>query len=65
MHHNKTCGGFNVYFYHFDWPDSFIEKLYDEHQTTMSHDKSQFNIIMGDFNTKVGEGNGEACMGKF
>ena len=29
----------------------------------MSHDKSQFKIIMWDFNERVGEGNGEACMG--
>ena len=31
----------------------------------MSHDKSLVQIIMGDFNSTVGEGNGHACMGKF
>ena len=41
-----------------------LENYYDDLQITMSHDKSQYKIIMGDFNAKVGEGNGEACMGK-
>ena len=34
-----------------------LENFYDDLQTTMSHDKSQCKIIMGDFNPKVGEGN--------
>ena len=40
------------------------ENVCDDLQTTMPHDKSQFKIIMGDFNAKVGEGNGQPCMGK-
>ena len=42
-----------------------LETFYDDLQTTMSHDKSQFKIIIGEFNAKVGEGNAEACRGKF
>ena len=33
------------------------ENFCDDLQTTMPHDKSQFKIIMGDFNAKIGEGN--------
>ena len=42
-----------------------LENFYDDLQTTMSRDKSQFMIIMGDFNGNVGEGNEGAYKWRF
>ena len=40
-----------------------LDNFYNDLQITMPHDKSQFKMTMGDFNTTVGEGNGKDVWG--
>ena len=41
-----------------------LEEFYDDLQTEMRHKKTHYNVIMGDFNAKVGKGD-EDCVGSF
>ena len=41
-----------------------LEEFYDDLQRSLDRGKTQFNIIVGDFNVKLGVGN-ESCLGKF
>ena len=41
-----------------------LEEFYDALQTEMRHKKTHYNVIMGDFNAKVGKGD-EDCVGSF
>ena len=38
--------------------------FYDDLNTTLNSNKAHYNIIMGNFNAKIGQGN-EDCVGKF
>ena len=44
--------------------DEELEEFYDDLQTEMRHKKTHYNVIMGDFNAKVGKGD-EDCVGSF
>ena len=41
-----------------------LEEFYDDLQAEMRHKKTHYNVIMGDFNAKVGKGD-EDCVGSF
>ena len=41
-----------------------LDEFYDDLQTEMQNQKAHYNIIMGDFNAKVGDGD-EECVGSF
>jgi len=41
-----------------------LDEFYDDLQTEMQHKKAHYNIVMGDFNAKVGTGD-ENCVGRF
>ena len=41
-----------------------LDNFYDDLYTTLNNNKTHYNIIMGDFNAKIGQGN-EDCVGKF
>ena len=41
-----------------------IDKFYDDLREAIAEDKQQFNMVIGDFNSKVGKGK-EACFGNY
>ena len=47
-------------------PDEEIEKVYEEIDNIIINSKAHYNIVMGDFNAKVGAGEiRETCTGSY
>ena len=48
------------------YPGAEIEKVYEEIDNIIINSKAHYNIVMGDFNAKVGPGEiGETCTGSY
>ena len=66
MHQRYQLKCVQVFLPTISYPDEEIEKVYEEIDSIIMTSKAHYNIVMGDFNAKVGPGEiRETCTGSY